>query len=253
MIPSSTGPVSNHTLINGLRVLETIAGECRAFSIAELSEALALPKSHIHRLLRTLLEAGYVSQSADTRKYRSDYRLLALAGPFAEVIPLRVQGWPVLRALAEATESNAYLAVVHREAPLLIMSENHHTRLPTHRVEWMHLSRHASAFGKLFLALKRLPIAAAELKRITPATITTLHELNSELATIRRQGYSVNRRENGDGFSFAAPVHLSTGELVGAVGLAVAPALVDHHGEDHFTQRLLESARVLSAALPPEP
>lgn len=252
MVLSKPAPVANHTLTNGLRVLERIAAECRAFSVAELSEALALPKSHVHRLLRTLLEAGYVTQSADTRKYRSDFRLLALAGPFAEAMPLRVQGGPVLRALAESTRSDAYLGVLHRGAPLVIMGDRYLGRTPAHTVAWMHLSRHASAFGKLFLALKRLPVAALELQPITAATITTLRELNTELAMIRRQGYAVNRRENGDIFSFAAPVKPPAGELLGAVGLAVSPALVECHGEDYFVHRVVESARTLSG-LPLEP
>jgi DNA-binding IclR family transcriptional regulator len=243
----SEPPLANRTLVNGLRLLERIAAECRAFSVAELSEALELPKSHVHRLLRTLVQAGYVMQSADTRKYRSDYRLLALAGPFAGAIPLRVYGGPVLRMLAESTRSDAFLAVLHLEAPLIIMNDYYRGRISAHTLAWMRLSRHASAFGKLFLAIKRLPVEAVELQRFTPATITTLRDLNAELALIRQRGYAVNRRENGEIFSFAAPVRSSMGELLGAIGLAVAPALLERQGEEYFINHLLESARTLSA------
>ena len=243
-------PAANHTLVNGLRVLEAVSAECREFSVAELSVGLGLPKSHVHRLLRTLVESGYVAQSADTHKYRSDFRLLALAGPMAEAMPLRVQGGPVLRALAQVTRSDAYLAVLHAGAPLIVMSDCYRGRASAHALGvGMRLSRHASAFGKLFLAVKRLPVKAEELKRLTPATITTVRGLNEELAAIRRQGFSVNRAENGAIFSFAAPVQAVTGELLGAVGLAVEPALAARMGEEALVTRVVEAAAALSERL----
>lgn len=247
---AAVAPAANHTLVNGLRVLEAVSAGCRAFSVAELSAGLELPKSHVHRLLRTLVESGYVAQSADTHKYRADFRLLALAGPMAEAMPLRVQGGPVLRELAQATRSDAYLAVLHQGAPLIVMSDCYRGRASAHALGvGMRLSRHASAFGKLFLALKRLPVKAEELKRLTPATITTVRGLNEELVAIRRQGFSVNRAENGAIFSFAAPVHAPTGELLGAVGLAVELAAVTRLGEESFIKRAVAAAEGLSARL----
>lgn len=240
----------NHTLTNGLRVLECVARTHREFSVSELSGALGLPKSHVHRLLRTLVDAGYVAQSPDTRKYRSDYHVLALAGPFADNLPLRAHGGPVLRALSGSARGSSYLAVLHQDAPLLIMSDLYRGKKAAHSLGLgSRLPRHASAFGKLFLALKRLPIEAAELKRLTPYTITTLRDLREELETIRRQGYSVNRRENSeDRFSFAAPAYGATGELLGGVGVAVTPDLVAARGEEAFIRLVVDAAKTLSAS-----
>jgi IclR family transcriptional regulator, KDG regulon repressor len=240
----------NHTLTNGLRVLECVARTHREFSVSELSGALGLPKSHVHRLLRTLVDAGYVAQSPDTRKYRSDYHVLALAGPFADNLPLRVHGGPVLRALSGSARGSSYLAVLHQDAPLLIMSDLYRGKKAAHSLGLgSRLPRHASAFGKLFLALKRLPIEAGELKRLTPYTITTLRDLREELETIRRQGYSVNRRENSeDRFSFAAPAYGATGELLGGVGVAVTPDLVAARGEEAFIRLVVDAAKTLSAS-----
>ncbi|MET0261588.1 MAG: IclR family transcriptional regulator [Rariglobus sp.] len=240
---------ANHTLFNGLRLLELIAAGPGEFAVSDLAKTLGLPKSHAHRLLRTLLDAGYVAQSGDTRKYRSDFRLLALAGPFAERLPLRVHGGPVLRDLSEASQCSSYLAVLHQGGPLVVMSDRYRGLRPAHALDvGLRLERHASAFGKLFLALKRLSIEAAELKRLTPYTLTTLRELRAELVAIRRQGYSVNRRENSvELYSFAAPVYNATAVLVGAVGLAVPIAMVTRRGEDHFSALVTKAAASLSA------
>ncbi len=245
-------PVSapNHTLVNGLRLLERLAVASGACSVTALAAELGLPKSHVHRLLRTLLDAGYVTQSPDTHEYRSDYRLLALAGPFAERMPLRVQGGPVLRELSEATRGGAYLAVAHRGEPLIVMSDLYRGRPSAHALGLgQRLARHASAFGKLFQALHRLPFTDEELVRLTPATITTRHALDEELVEIRRRGYSINRGENGRVRSFAAPVRAATGELVGAIGIALDPPPVARKGEAHFVELLLRAAERLESRL----
>lgn len=248
-IQGTTTP--NHTLVNGLRVLERVARTHRDFSVSELAAELALPRSHVHRLLRTLVDAGYLTQSPDTRKYRSDYHVLALAGPFADNLPLRVHGGPVLRALSGNIRAASYVAVCHQGAPLVVMSDFYRGEKAAHHLGvGERLPRHASAFGKLFLALQRLPVEASELKRFTPATIMTLRALREELETIRHQGYSVNRRENNETLhSFAAPVYGPTGELLGGVGCALASALVDARGEEAYVDLVREAAGALSARL----
>lgn len=244
-------PAPNHTLTNGLRVLERVARTHSDFSVSELSAELGLPRSHVHRLLRTLLDAGYVAQSPDTRKYRSDYHVLALAGPFAENLPLRVHGGPVLRTLSGGVRAASYIAVSHQDKPLIIMSDFYRGAKAAHYLGLgERLPRHASAFGKLFLALQRQPIEAAELTRLTPYTITTLRALREELDAIRRQSYSVNRRENNTAqYSFAAPVYGATGELLGGVGCAVSTDAVETRGEDHFIGLVVGAARELSARI----
>lgn len=246
----SSPSAPNHTLVNGLRVLERLASVTEGCSVSALAAELGLPKSHAHRLLRTLLDAGYVAQSADTHEYRSDYRLLALAGPFAEGMLLRVQGGPVLRALSEATHGGAYLAVVHRGEPLIVMSDLYRGQSSPHALGLgQRLSRHASAFGKLFLALNRLAYRDDELTRFTAATITSRHALDEELVEIRRRDYSINRRENGPVHSFAAPIRAATGELLGAIGIALDPSLVVRRGEASCIEVLLRASGQLESRL----
>jgi IclR family transcriptional regulator, KDG regulon repressor len=250
--PGTSAP--NQTLTNGLRVLECVARTHRDFSVSELAADLKLPRSHIHRLLRTLVDAGYLTQSADTRKYRSDFHVLALAGPFAENLPLRVHGGPVLRTLSGNVRAASYIAVSHQGRPLIVMSDFYRGAKGAHYLGLgERLPRHASAFGKLFLALQRLPVEASELKRLTSATITTLRALREELDTIRRQGYSVNRCENSEGlYSFAAPVYGPTGELLGGVGFALAADLVVECGEAHYTKLVTEAAAALAERMAAE-
>lgn len=240
-------PTANHTLANGLKLLQRLASEYREFSIAELAREFDRPKSHVHRLLQTLVESGLVVHSPETRRYRVGYRLLALAGTMADQMPLRRLGRPVLRTLSEAARNSSYLIVPDGDAPLVIMSDHQGGR---HRNGSLGLGQrlqaHASASGKLFLAYRLIQPPARPFTRLTGRTITSEEEFAAELKRIRRNGYSVNRAENNEvTYSFAAPV-FSVGEPIAAVGLAAARPLVEERGEAEFIQFAVDAAETLS-------
>jgi DNA-binding IclR family transcriptional regulator len=48
-----------------LRLLERLAAQRQSMSMARLAAELALPKSSVHGLCATLLEAGYLRRQAD--------------------------------------------------------------------------------------------------------------------------------------------------------------------------------------------
>ena len=60
----------NNTLYNGFKLLDFLAVSAELVSVKELAEHFQLPNSHICRLLKTLVETGYVEQDPATRKYR---------------------------------------------------------------------------------------------------------------------------------------------------------------------------------------
>lgn len=245
-MPASSS--ANRTLSNGLRLLEVLASEYREFSIAELGAGLGLPKSHVHRLLQTLVEAGLVLQSPGTRRYRVGFRLLELAGSLAEQMPLRRQGRPVLRNLTEAAKNSSYLIVPDGNSPLVMMTDVYKGRKRSGSLGLgERLSPHASAAGKLFLAYNRIPFPRTPLERISRRTITNSRLLRQELRGIRDRGYSVNREENTIGlFSFAAPVFAGPEGPVAAVGLAVPGVVIGERGEAEFIQLVLDAAETLA-------
>lgn len=239
----------NHTLANGLKLLEHLAAEYREFSVAELAKHFERPRSHIHRLLQTLVDSGLVLRSEDSRKYVVGYRLLALAGRVADQMPLRRLGRPVLHALSESSRNASYLIVPDGNEPLVIMSNFYRGR---HRSGSLglgnRLSPYASASGKLFLAYNRIPLPDKPLVKINRRTITETASLRTELKRIRSQGYSVNRAENNEmQYSFAAPVFSQFQEVIAAVGLTASRPLVEERGEAEFIQFTADAAETLSS------
>lgn len=78
--------------------------------LSELAAAVGLNTATAHRILRALVEAGYVAQSANQKVYRLGNELYAL-GRQAKEFDLRSRYLPLLVDLAEQTGDSVYLSV----------------------------------------------------------------------------------------------------------------------------------------------
>ena len=91
----------NNTLYNGFKLLDFLAVSAELVSVKELAEHFQLPNSHICRLLKTLVETGYVEQDPATRKYRISLKILNLAHSRLQSERLPELARPYIRKLAE--------------------------------------------------------------------------------------------------------------------------------------------------------
>ncbi len=100
----------NNTLQNGFRLLEWLAASGQDASVTELSARTELPPSHVCRLLKTLLQTGYVEQNVETRRYRVSLKLLNLAHARLASLDFRRIGHPFAVRLAETFRAHTYLS-----------------------------------------------------------------------------------------------------------------------------------------------
>lgn len=118
--------------------------------------------------------------------------------------PLAIAAWPVLeRAAAEVGET--LFLVVARAGQLVVLEKAEGTgflraapRLGTG------VPGHATAVGKLYLALAPDLVELTELPRFTPATVRGRKALAAEVAQVRAQGWAVNLEEWQTGLAVAA-------------------------------------------------
>jgi IclR family KDG regulon transcriptional repressor len=111
----------NSTLANGLQLLAILSGTAEAHSVTGLAASLGLPKSHVHRLLQTLVGLGYAVQDPD-RRYRVGFEALAVSKALLANHPLRVAAMPHLYRLAEATGMDAAVTVPGRGEGIILAS-----------------------------------------------------------------------------------------------------------------------------------
>lgn len=94
-------------------VLMAIAGSSAGIAMGELAQDLKLPKTSLHRLLRTLEHGGFVVRAGGLyRPGPESFRLAAALGQAAPAAQFPACARPVLEALAEETGETVMLSVI---------------------------------------------------------------------------------------------------------------------------------------------
>ncbi|MDR1157869.1 MAG: IclR family transcriptional regulator [Oscillospiraceae bacterium] len=197
------------SVARALTLLDIMAEVKRDISVTELSKRLGWPKSTIHGLLSTLRDYHYLTQSSATGLYRLGVRFFEIGNVVASLWDVRAVALPHMRAinaqlgemLQLATEEDGevlYLEKVDSTQMIRIVSEVG-GRQPMH----------CTGLGKALLAYKsyaevRSILSTKGMPRFTKRTITTVPEMEQELAKIRKQGYAMDDREVMDGLRCVA-------------------------------------------------
>ncbi len=236
----------NNTLQNGFRILEFMADSGRKYSVKELSEVFELPKSHICRLLKTLVETGYLEQDK-SRKYGVSVQILCLANACLSRLVIRNKARPYLYKLHRELGGRIYLAVNHHGRALII--DVIYTSYETDEETMLNIGKvnavNTTASGKLCAAyankndLREL-LDNNMLTAKTAKSVSGEEEFLREIKKIRKQGYSIADGEASEfTYAVAAPVFGASGTMIGAIGTFVNnPEL---SGEDR--KRMLELVR----------
>ncbi|WP_260759548.1 IclR family transcriptional regulator [Mycobacterium sp. SMC-4] len=202
----------------------------RAATVLRLDQVVdrtRLPRSSTHRILNQLHAAGLLQHGPE------GYRLAAPSLPVNSRVDhsgLRGAASPVLKRLHADTGLVVHLGVLTGSEVVYLdkVSGASGAAVPTHVAG--RTPAHASALGKTMLAT--LPaeevdaLLVSPLARLTPATITDLAALHTELAQIRsRHGLAYDDQEFAVGLSsIAAPIRSAEGEIAGLSLTGSGPA-----------------------------
>lgn len=214
------------TVRNALSLLKQFRETTGDLGVSDLSRALGLPKSTIHRLVTTLASEGFLTRDPTTGRYRLGLVLAELGAAATIDKDFHAAAIGPLEELWKLTGETVQLALLDgRQVVFIERIESPHTlRLfnEVGRRNWAH----ASGTGKVLLAF--LPaeeldqlLDGWELAALTPHTITDQVALRAELAAVRARGYSQNLNESSVGIvSVGAPVRDAAGRVVAAVSSA---------------------------------
>jgi IclR family acetate operon transcriptional repressor len=179
------------------QILETMADHGGMIGLSRLASESGLPLPTIHRLIRTLVELGYVRQEP-SRQYVLGPRLLML-GESSERM-LGVIARPYLAQLVEDVGESANLAMHDGDKAVYVaqVPSRHAMRMFTEVGRRVML--HCSAVGKVILAGLPTDQAVAILERAgmparTDNTITDIDILMEQLSVVRERGYAMDEGE----------------------------------------------------------
>lgn len=237
-------------------VLMAIAASGAGIGIGELAQQLKLPRTSLHRLLRTLEHGGFVVRAGGLhRPGPESFRLAAALGQAAPAAQFPACARPVLDTLAEATgetvmlsvlsdtgSESIYLEVIESASPLRFAMRAGNRR-PLYSV----------ASGKAMLAFqpagaRRAYLEGAEFLAFTPET-SRREEMPALLRRVREAGVVYDRNGIVDGASaVASPVFDRDGRAFCAVSIAGPTERMDAR-RGQFERLSLEAGQRVSRML----
>jgi IclR family acetate operon transcriptional repressor len=205
-----------------LLVLEALGSHHR---LGDIAKATGLPKSTVHRLLHTMVEADFAALDNDGG-YVPGTRYLAAAGRVVGRLDALAGADPALRRLQDLTHGTVHLAVlVGDEAVYVRKLEAAKPYRMASRVG-MALQLHSTAIGKAILAgLPRSEVDAiigrTGLPARTAKTRSTPESLLADLAVTAERGWALDDEENERGVvCVGAAVRDHTGRVTAAVSVS---------------------------------
>jgi DNA-binding IclR family transcriptional regulator len=225
-VPESAASGGVPALERALTVLECLSQSRKGYSVSELSRRLALPKSSVHLILRTLERRGYLQKQSAGGRYKFGMKLIALSRTALDGVELRDEARPSLAALAQQTGLTVHMGVLERSEIVIIERIESATAIRV--VSWIgrRLDVNSTAVGKALIAY--LPeaafeaeVRASQLTRHNDRTIASMTALRRELERVRQLGYAVCDEEDEIGVRcVGAPILNHTSHAIAAISVA---------------------------------
>lgn len=225
----ATGPAGegdSSVIFKALQILDSFEGACAPLGVSELARLARLPKSTTFRMLRQLVDSGYVSRIGT--KYRLSTRLFELGNQILECGPmgLRDSALPYLSELQQRTGENVHLAVFEG-ADVLYLEKLQGVRAVRSPISaGVRLPAVTTAAGKALLAYSSPEVVRATvdrgLVRRTRYSIMTPGRLVQQLGQIRQTRVAYDDEESVLGVSCVAAPVVSNGRAVAAVSVSGA-------------------------------
>ncbi|MFJ5218559.1 IclR family transcriptional regulator [Streptomyces sp. NPDC088354] len=231
-------------------LLERMADAGGEVGLSELSTSSGLPLPTIHRLMRTLVDCGYVRQQPN-RRYALGPRLIRLGETASRLLGTWAR--PYLAELVDATGETANMALLDGDEVVYVaqVPSRHSMRMFTE--VGRRVLPHSTGVGKALLAQVppeevRALLARTGMPAATERTITEPDAFLAELAHIRAQGYAVDDNEQEMGVRCLA-VTVPGSPSAAAISVSGPAGRVTDAATEKIVPVLQAAARELSAAL----
>ncbi|HME43712.1 MAG TPA: IclR family transcriptional regulator [Syntrophorhabdales bacterium] len=247
---------NNKSLERALQILSTFNAEQPKFTLAELSQAVYVPKATVLRLCSTLVHYDFLMFNKETRQYSLGLKLFELGSVVFASFSLRRIAAPYLINLQTKLGKTVFLGILQegqlvyidkKENPLNLIkfgSQIGTRRPPFFGMLGNVLMAHLSS-EKVTELLKRHPLTA-----LTKRSITNDRRFRERLAAIREQGYCVDEGEAIEGITgIAVPIRDSSKEVVAAVGVGFVSSSEDEKGVARVVRETRKTADLISRAM----
>lgn len=212
------------SIVRALSLLEILAESPTDCSLGELAQRAKLAPSTTHRLLTSLVQAGYAHHDPETTRYSLGNTLIRLSHKAVHKHELVQAARPYLESIAQRTGETANLTARDDDGVIQLDHVDSPNILRVSYPIGERFPLYASASGKLFLATmperERTRILKSKRRAFTNSTITDKTQLIEELAAIARRGYAIDDAEREIGVRcVAAPIYNERQQVAAAISV----------------------------------
>lgn len=217
------------------KIIEYIAENDRGYSISEIAKKLAIPRTSVMRILKTLESEDFVAQV--NNEYTLSKKLVRIALLTLEKTSLRNIASPYLKELSLLTQQTAHIAVLSGDRSLLIDVCDSPNPLCVASRSGTLVELYYSSTGKVFLAYAIDDVDEfykdKEFVKYTKNTAVNIQRVKKDIEETRKNGYGFDDEELRKNVRcLAAPIWGRNSDIVGAVGItAGADALSSKNRE----------------------
>jgi DNA-binding IclR family transcriptional regulator len=182
--------------------IELFAEQKRPLSLSEISRLLDLAPSSCHDVLGELKERGYVYELAPRGGYYPTLRLYETGKIIADNDPIVTRAAILLREVKDRIGESVLLVKAAGLQATYLLAFDPENPLAVRRKVGEHIfGLHSTSAGKALLgSLTEEALAqflhTADLKPVTPMTITSKDALRQDIAAGNRRGWFVNHEES---------------------------------------------------------
>ncbi len=213
------------TFARGLRVIEVMGQSTGRQNIAQISDAAALSRTVVRRLLLTLIDLGFVG--TDEKDYWLTPKVLRLGMTYLYTLPFWRQSQMVLEELGTRMKQSCAVSVLD-ESDIVYIQRFHTKRILAFSPSiGSRLPAHSVSMGKVLLsslsdAQLDAYLDAIELKKLTSHTLTDKTQLKAAIAKSREQGYSWSDAEYDESIcGLAVPIRNHDGTVIAAINVSL--------------------------------
>jgi DNA-binding IclR family transcriptional regulator len=246
-----------NSIYRALTIMEIMVQRREPMGVSELARLMKLDPATVHRILATLLAAGWVYRDHESRRYHVALKVAHLGALVRQNDYLCDTALPALKKLSADYGETAHLATLDGPEVLFLA---HETAQHVLVVNVDLLSRgpaYCMAVGKAILgAMSPLQVevllADVQLEPYTSHTRTSLCALLKDLRQVRQLGYAVDDEEYTEGVRcVAAPISNATGKPVASIGLTGPSVRVTPERIPLLGKAVVEAAQRITTLLGP--
>lgn len=243
-----------NSITRALDILRLFDSQNWELGIQEISNRLAMNKTTVFRVVKTLEINGFLIQNPINSKYYPGFAILEMAHDMFQNFSEKSLIYPFMQQLQSEFNEDIVLSVLNGTNAICIerLESNNGLRLSSHVGRILPL--YAGATGKVFLPY--LPpeilesVLSCEKETFTMYTKIDRPSLEKDIESIRKNGYIISISEMDLGVSaIAVPIFDGKGKAAYSLGVCGSTERLESKDRDQIIKRLLEISSIISKRL----